>query len=513
MNKGFPKFRIISLRVKILIPLVTLSTAIFLIASWLLHTYLYKQFQQEVKKRAETLAGIIIYGCDVSQNPDQIQRLVSTMNLEQDVNLIMVVSGIPPVIFASSRLQWLGQDLSSIPEFPERPFLLAAATSPRGYRFDHRVQNSLTYITSLKITNPQAGTGMLGNGALLLELGLGSKVHELAQMTWILSLGLFLTTLLVAIIVYMGIRRYILIPAYAMKEAMTDRAGNDPYRRVPVYYHDEIGLIARSVNEMLDQMERESQKRSLVEKRLRESEHSLRELNSTKDKFFSVIAHDLRSPFNSILGFTNLLLEEYFRLSPKEHLDFITRVHNGLSNVYKLLENLLEWSRIQLGGIEFHPESLDLGLAVHEVLSNNKINLEQKGIEARCEIPSDTMVLADENILKTILRNLVSNAIKFSSHGKMIRIYTVTSQEDDRVPEHSTGVAVADAGIGIPAPDLEKLFRIDSGFRRYGTDRETGTGLGLILCKEFAEKQGGSIWVKSVEGEGSVFIFTIPVPE
>jgi signal transduction histidine kinase len=264
---------------------------------------------------------------------------------------------------------------------------------------------------------------------------------------------------------------------------------------------------------MLDQMERESQKRSLVEKRLRESEHSLRELNSTKDKFFSVIAHDLRSPFNSILGFTNLLLEEYFRLSPKEHLDFITRVHNGLSNVYKLLENLLEWSRIQLGGIEFHPESLDLGLAVHEVLSNNKINLEQKGIEARCEIPSDTMVLADENILKTILRNLVSNAIKFSSHGKMIRIYTVTSQEDDRVPEHSTGVAVADAGIGIPAPDLEKLFRIDSGFRRYGTDRETGTGLGLILCKEFAEKQGGSIWVKSVEGEGSVFIFTIPVPE
>ncbi|MFH1937652.1 MAG: histidine kinase dimerization/phospho-acceptor domain-containing protein, partial [Bacteroidota bacterium] len=208
----------------------------------------------------------------------------------------------------------------------------------------------------------------------------GKEIHELLRVVFVMTMGLALSTILIAVFIYLLIRRYVLIPAKAMKKVMVNRTRGVMKERVPVYFHDEIGSIAASLNKMLDQLEIESNRRSLVETRLRESESKLRELNSQKDKFFSIIAHDLKSPFSSILGFSNLLQDEYHNSSAEQHLNYIQRVVDGLSNVYKLLENLLDWSRIQLGSIEFHPESLDIGLMVFEILNIDKLSLEKKGI-------------------------------------------------------------------------------------------------------------------------------------
>ena len=501
----------LSLKHKLLIPLISISFLLFGMTFWIFHDYLFTTYNKEIKKRAETIANTIIYTSDASQDPNQIQRLVTTLNLDPDVNLIVTVAGNPPIVFASSRVQWVDKDISFLTDLPERPFLRASAISTRGSYFEKRKDDSFIYITSLKVTRSKGDAGMIGNGALLIELNISSIMNELSQAIILLGTGSALLTILMALFIYMVIRRFVLKPAMAMKNVMVNRTIGNRNERVPVYFHDEIGSIARSLNEMLDQLEKESNIRSIVETRLRESESKLRELNSNKDKFFSIIAHDLKSPFNAILGFSKILQEDYNSSSEEEQVHYIRRIVDGLSSVYKLLENLLDWSRIQLGGIEFHPEPHDIGLIAFEILKDTKLSFARKKIKTIVEIPDNTTVFADENMIKTILRNLISNAMKFSQVGNTIRIYILHSSETENVPPEFIGVAIEDQGIGISKTDLDSLFRIDTGFRRKGTSKETGTGLGLVLCKEFTDTYGGKIWAQSEENKGSTFIFTVPL--
>ena len=511
MAKVFPLSLRLSLKLKLLIPLISMSILVFGLTFWIFHTYLVSTYENEIKKRAETIASTIIYTSDASQDPNQIQRLVTTLNLDPDVNLIVVVAGNPPIVFASSRVQWVDKDISFLPDLPERPFLRASAMSTRGYYSEKRTEESFIYITSLKVTRSKGDAGMIGNGALLLELNVSSMMNELYQVIILMGTGSALATILMALFIYLIIRRFVLKPAIAMRNVMVNRTSGNRKERVPVYFYDEIGSIARSLNEMLDQLERELDTRNIVEMRLRESESKLRELNSNKDKFFSIVAHDLKSPFNAILGFSKILQDDYNSSSEEEQVHYIRRIVDGLSSVYKLLENLLDWSRIQLGGIEFHPEPHDIGLMALEILKDSKLSLAKKKIKTVVEIPDNTTVFADENMVKTILRNLTSNAMKFSHVGKTIRIYVLHSSETVNVPPGFIGVAIEDQGIGISKTDLDSLFKIDTGFRRKGTSNETGTGLGLVLCKEFADTYGGQIWAESEEGRGSTFIFTVPL--
>lgn len=496
---------------KILVPLITLSVVVFCVFFWVFHEYLVASFENEIRKRAETIASTIIYTSDASQDPRQIQRLVTTLNLERDIKLIVAVTGDPPKVFASSRVHWVDKIISFLPSIPDRQYLRAAVNSPKGYRFEKRTKNSFFYITSFKVIRPEGSNGLIGNGALLLEFDVSSFMEDLMKAVLLMATGLVCSTILISLFIYLTIRKYILRPALAMQQVMVNRTLGNTQQRVPVFYYDEIGDIARSLNEMLDQLERESHKRNLVEQRLRESEKKLIELNSNKDKFFSIIAHDLKSPFSAILGFSKILEDEYNSSTPAEQLTFIRRIGDGLSKVYKLIENLLEWSRIQQGGIEFHPETLDIGLIAYEIVNVNKLNLEKKGIRAVVEIQDNISVLADENMVKAILRNLVSNALKFSHPGHVIRIRILTALESEKIPTGFIGVAVIDQGVGISQEHLDLLFKIDSGFRSKGTFNESGTGLGLLLCKEFANTMGGQIWAESEEGKGSTFIFSIPL--
>ncbi len=242
--------------------------------------------------------------------------------------------------------------------------------------------------------------------------------------------------------------------------------------------------------------------RKIAEMQMQKYATELQELNATKDKFFSIIAHDLKTPFNSILGLSEILKEE------AKHLDIATIeqysgiIHSTSRNTFRLLENLLEWARIQQSQILFHPVSIQLKNLVNEVVEFMVEKANSKMIAVINYIPDGMVVYADKDMLKTILRNLISNALKFTSTRGKIEIKAISKGS-------TIEILVFDTGTGISKDDMAKIFRIDSNFTKDGTENEKGTGLGLLLCKEFVEKHGGKIWVESEVGKGSTFIFTL----
>ena len=256
--------------------------------------------------------------------------------------------------------------------------------------------------------------------------------------------------------------------------------------------YDGVEVVFRDVTE-----------RKKAEQALQESEIQLKELNATKDKFFSIIAHDLKSPFNSMLGFSEMLNNKFDKYDTKKKKKFINIIYQGLQDTFRLLENLLTWSRSQRGSIDFKPETLNLYLVAEETIDILSQTATNKSIIIKNEISESTFVKADKDMLATIIRNLVSNAIKFTPKGGKISI-------DAKNQQQFIEITVKDNGIGIPKEKQSQLFDIGENTSTQGTENETGTGLGLILCKEFVEKHGGKIWVESEIRKGSSFKFTIP---
>lgn len=241
----------------------------------------------------------------------------------------------------------------------------------------------------------------------------------------------------------------------------------------------------------------------LVEEALKESEEDLRESNNTKDKFFSIIAHDLKSPFVSLVGFSNMLNEEFDNFDTEKKKEFISIINRQSQSTFKLLENLLFWSNSQRGVLDFNSEKINLFLLSEEtceLLNQSAIN---KSIKLSNRLPENILVEADKDMLSSVIRNLLSNAIKFTLKGGEVIITAENKQQH-------TEIVINDNGVGIAKEFQSKLFDISESTSTKGTENETGTGLGLILCKEFVEKHGGLIWVESELGKGSSFHFTIP---
>jgi signal transduction histidine kinase len=237
---------------------------------------------------------------------------------------------------------------------------------------------------------------------------------------------------------------------------------------------------------------------------IRQHEQKLIEMSKAKDKLYSIIAHDLKSPFNSLLGFSSLLRNDYDDFSEKEKKEFIHFIHHSSEELFALLENLLEWTRSSSDGIKYMPVIKDLNLIVEHTIQLQERNASEKKIALNNHIPKDTFVFADENMLRTIIRNLTSNAIKFTNAGGSI---SYLSQSYDSMVK----CTVQDTGTGIAPEDLKHIFEIDSKIRKKGTANEGGTGLGLLLVKEFVEKNRGKLSVESLPGKGSAFSFQLPV--
>ncbi|ROL58234.1 PAS domain-containing sensor histidine kinase [Bacteroidetes/Chlorobi group bacterium Naka2016] len=255
--------------------------------------------------------------------------------------------------------------------------------------------------------------------------------------------------------------------------------------------------IAKSV------LEEALYEKNLLLYELTETKEKLEESNREKDKFFSIIAHDLKSPFSGFLGIAEMLSMDIESFSKEELVDIAKMLKESAQNVYKLIENLLEWSRVQRGMIPFQPDKYNLRYIVEQVQSLQKVNIDKKEIDFQNFIPEDCEVVCDENMLSTVFRNLISNAVKFTPRGGKI-IVSANVQDNYWV------VTVEDSGIGIPKDMLPVLFKVGAKTSRPGTEGESSTGLGLVLCKEYIERHKGKIWVESEEGKGTKFFFTLP---
>ncbi len=257
-------------------------------------------------------------------------------------------------------------------------------------------------------------------------------------------------------------------------------------------------LLHSEVMSRTSELEKEKEAALEQQELIRQQAEELARSNQVKDRFFSIIAHDLRSPFGGILGLSRMMDEEYEELSEAEIREYIGLIHESSEHVFKLMENLLSWARLQSGHVKPKLEPIDMEKAVYEGLNVFKSVAEEKGIKVSVISEPNLVVLADANMFDTIIRNLVSNAIKFTHPGGRFTIKTFSADD-------SCCLQIRDTGVGIAPADMENLFSIDRNKSRNGTSSESGTGLGLPLCKEMAEAQEGSIDVKSEVDKGTTF--------
>lgn len=240
--------------------------------------------------------------------------------------------------------------------------------------------------------------------------------------------------------------------------------------------------------------------------RLREAEKQLQALNAAKDKFLSIISHDLRGPMGSLRDMLSMLKSDHAGFSTAELGQWLDIAANQSEQFYKLLENLLSWARLQRGAMAHRPQRLDLFVVVYEVFFLFEGVARDKGITLTNHVPEPLEGYADRDMIHTVLRNLVSNALKFTTSGGTVEVSA-------QVLEEAIEITVRDDGTGIEPADQAKLFRLDTPHKKTGTAGEKGTGMGLLLVKDLVEKNGGELRLESEPGQGSRFIFTLDPAE
>ena len=258
------------------------------------------------------------------------------------------------------------------------------------------------------------------------------------------------------------------------------------------------------LEERQQQIEEQAEQLRTQAEYLEDTNKNLLELNEIKDKFFSIIAHDLRNPFTSLIGLSEMLNKNHSKFDKKDLERITQNIFLAAKSTFDLLENLLEWARIQTNKISFVPRSVCFNGICKEIIEHLQPNCESKNIRMIFTLKEDLFVTADVNMVKTILRNLVTNAIKFTDKNGAIEIKA--SKNED----YAT-ITISDNGVGMDEKNRSRLFDSFQQFSNTGTRGEKGTGLGLMLCKEFVEKHDGKIWVESELGKGSDFKFTLPL--
>jgi len=275
-----------------------------------------------------------------------------------------------------------------------------------------------------------------------------------------------------------------------------------------------LALYAQRIK--LDQLARQNAQLYELEKELRCIEEKrtaeLAELNASKDKFFSIVSHDLRTPFNGLIGHSQLLLMELEEPSGANLVELAESIYDSAQNGYRLLDNLLMWALIQRGVMEPQPEPFTLDSVVQCAVDLLKDSAVQKQISLANNVRAGLMVYADINMVQTVLRNLISNAIKFTPRGGKIIISAQQMPKIGQDCKHDcVELSVSDTGVGILEAEIEKIFQIDTCHSTEGTAKEQGSGLGMILCQEMVSSFGGEIWIESKPGQGTKVTFTMPV--
>jgi len=266
-------------------------------------------------------------------------------------------------------------------------------------------------------------------------------------------------------------------------------------------------IIISNGNPYILSITRDITERKRIDAEIKLKNKQLEESNAEKDKFFSIMAHDLKGPFNSFLGLTEVLADGIDYMGPDIVKKIALNMNTSARNIYILLENLLEWSRIKRNQLSYSPEQLNVTAEIGKVVDVTKEMAEKKSIKLKVNSPENLEVFADTYMLQSVLRNLVTNAVKFTFKRGTI---TISAKKHE---DNSVFFSVADNGTGIDKETKDKLFKIDLKVGKPGTEGELSTGIGLLICKELINKHNGNIWVESEENKGSVFCFTIPMSE
>jgi len=253
-------------------------------------------------------------------------------------------------------------------------------------------------------------------------------------------------------------------------------------------------------------LEEQKEEIETTNEELMKQKDELNELNAMKDTFFSILAHDLKNPFSSLYSLSGLVLQNFQNMDEDEQLTALEKIKDSSKLIYNLLNNLLTWSQSQRGDINYQPGRFLLTNMVNSSINLHKVSAETKGVWINSGVSGELYAFGDREMISTVLRNLINNAVKYSHKGGVIEV-NVTEKDD------MLEVVVSDQGVGISMENTEKIFRIDAKVKSPGTHGEKGTGLGLILCKDFVEINKGQIWCESEEGSGSTFHFTIPASE
>jgi len=262
-----------------------------------------------------------------------------------------------------------------------------------------------------------------------------------------------------------------------------------------------IYLLKSRTNRLLKY---QNQQISQANEALRRSEKNLMELNATKDKFFSIISHDLKNPFSSLLSISELMVDSFEAAEREDHKAGFRKINQSVKHLLDLLENLLTWSSSQRGRIKYDPHRFNLSSVIQENINLHKLLAEKKGIMLLSPDQDNIYAYGDRDMINSVIRNLMTNAVKFTDRDKKVEVLVHPRDKE-------LEVSVKDEGIGIEQENIRRLFRIDEKFKSTGTAGEKGTGLGLIICREFVEKNGGEITVQSTPGEGTTFSFTLPL--
>jgi signal transduction histidine kinase len=270
------------------------------------------------------------------------------------------------------------------------------------------------------------------------------------------------------------------------------------YEKENVYSENDVKFLISIGSQIAMAIERKK-----AEEEINLKNEQLQAINAEKDKFFSIIAHDLRGPLSAFVAATQIITEEVQSMSIEAIRDITDSMKTSATNIYSLLENLLEWSRLRRGGMDFIPAKLNLKKKIVECIEVLSESAHKKRIEIEISVPNELEVMADNHMFESVIRNLISNAIKFTVAGGKVIISAFPNND------HSIEVKISDTGIGMTPELKNKLFQISEKTNRPGTDGEPSTGLGLLLCKEFIEKHEGKIWVESEVGKGSTFSFSI----
>lgn len=290
----------------------------------------------------------------------------------------------------------------------------------------------------------------------------------------------------------------------------------------PVPIEVTVNLVEYEVKQYNCAIIRDITERKLSEENLKQSAIRLAELNESKDKFFSIIAHDLRGPLGNQREFTKILSDKVLQFSEAERTTYLKMLVESSDLVYSLLENLLDWARSQSGNIVYQPTSIQLFDLIQRVVGLLNLSANKKHVTISNQVPKDKKIFGDLYMIETVLRNLISNAIKYSNVNSEVTVGVLEFDSNELTneklkydvlnttsPTNSTIFFIKDTGIGMEKEQIENLFRLDKKFSTKGTAEESGTGLGLILCKEFIDKHKGNIWVESEPGIGSTFYFNL----